>query len=80
MKKGGGQRAEGGRNCRITVLDEHGGVLIDQPRIQAVVDAALAEDGMGGCALTVLVVGDAESARLHGSRRWWPRARRQRCW
>ena len=64
--KGGGQRAEGGgQACLITFLDESGTVAIDRKAIQTVVDAALAEDGMESCALTVLIIGDAESARLH---------------
>ena len=64
--KGGGQRAEGdGKACVITFLDESGAVAIDRKSIQTVVDAALAEDGMEACALTVLIVDDAESARLH---------------
>ncbi len=52
--------------CRIDLLDETGGAPLDHARIQAVVDAALAEDGMTDTQLTVLVVDDAESARLHG--------------
>jgi probable rRNA maturation factor len=51
--------------CRVTILDEAGTVEIDQTRIEAVVDAAVAEDGLEACALTVLVVDAAESARLH---------------
>jgi probable rRNA maturation factor len=64
--KGGGRRAEGrGSTCLITFIDESGIVAIDRVAIQTVVDAALAEDGMEACALTVLIVDDAESARLH---------------
>jgi probable rRNA maturation factor len=57
--------SEGAKVCVMTFLDESGRVAIDLKAIQAVVDAALAEDGMEACALTVLIVDDAESARLH---------------
>ena len=51
--------------CQVTIIDEAGSVEIDRERIQAVVDAAVAEDGLEANALTVLVVDAAESARLH---------------
>ena len=57
--------SEGARVCKITILDEAGTVELDRKAIQTVVDAALAEDGMESCALTVLIVDDTESARLH---------------
>ena len=57
--------SEGAKVCNITFLDESGTVEPDLKAIQTVVDAALAEDGMESCALTVLIVDDAESARLH---------------
>ncbi len=55
----------GAGSCRIDLIDETEGAPLDRERIQRVVDAALAEEGMTGCALTVLIVDDAESARLH---------------
>ncbi len=52
--------------CLIDLIDESGTTpQLDKVQIQAVVDAAIAEDGMERCALTVLVVGDAGSAALH---------------
>jgi probable rRNA maturation factor len=50
--------------CRIEIEDETGRAEVNLAQIQQVVDAALAEDGMSGCALTVLV-DDAASAELH---------------
>lgn len=38
---------------------------IDLAQVQTVLDAALAEDGLDQCHLTVLLVDDAESASLH---------------
>ena len=52
-------------HCRIEIEDETGRATYDLAQIQQVVDAALAEDGMRGCALTVLLVDDAASAELH---------------
>ncbi len=40
-------------------------VEIDHARLQAVLDAALAEDGIDAAELAILLVDDAESARLH---------------
>ncbi len=40
-------------------------VEIDHARLQAVLDAALAEDGIAAAELALLLVDDAESARLH---------------
>lgn len=55
-----------GPRCLIDLIDESGSKpLLDRAQIQTVVDAAIAEDGMERCALTVLVVGDAGSAELH---------------
>ena len=51
--------------CVIDLIDETGRASIDHARIQAVVDAAIATDGLGPCALTVLVIDDAHSSRLH---------------
>lgn len=51
--------------CAIDFIDETDGAPLDRERIQRVVDAALAEEGMTNCALTVLVVADEESSRLH---------------
>lgn len=42
------------------------GADLDRALVRRAVAAALAEDGMDGCALTVLLVDDAGSARLHG--------------
>jgi probable rRNA maturation factor len=51
--------------CVIDLIDETGRARPDLARIQAVVDAAVISDGLGLCALTVLIVDDAESSRLH---------------
>ena len=51
--------------CVIDLIDETGRASIDRVRIQQVVDAAIATDGLGPCALTVLLIDDTESARLH---------------
>ena len=52
--------------CIITYVDEANGLpLIDQPLVQRLVDAALAEDDQTFCQLTVLLVDDAGSAELH---------------
>lgn len=52
--------------CRIDLVDEAGaGADWDAALVQRAVDAALAEDGMDACLLTILLVDDAESARLH---------------
>ena len=51
--------------CVIDLIDETGRATPDLARIQRVVDAAVTADGLGPCALTVLIVDDAESARLH---------------
>jgi len=51
--------------CIIDLMDETGRAMPDVERMQRVVDAAIAADGLGPCALTVLLVDDAASARLH---------------
>ena len=52
--------------CTITIIDESGlNPVIDEQRLQTVIDAALAEDGQERTALTVLLVDDEESRRLH---------------
>ncbi len=52
--------------CVINLIDESGSApQWDREQIQAVVEAAIAEDGLKACALTVLIVGDAGSAELH---------------
>ena len=51
--------------CVIDLLDETGRAHCDIERIQRVVDAAIAADGLGPSALTVLLVDDGESSRLH---------------
>lgn len=51
--------------CVIDLIDETGRAHSDTERMQRVVDAAIAADGLGPSALTVLLVDDAESARLH---------------
>jgi probable rRNA maturation factor len=54
------------KRCEIAVVNRSGRKPeMDLGKVQAVVDAALAEDGMERCALTVLLVDDHESARLH---------------
>lgn len=53
------------RLCTIDLIDETGRAIINREQIQHVVDAALLADGLGQCALTVLLVDDEESARLH---------------
>jgi probable rRNA maturation factor len=51
----------------IDFIDEGGaGADLDRSLVRRAVAAALAEDGMAACALTVLLVDDAGSARLHG--------------
>lgn len=52
-------------SCLIDLIDETESAPLDRERIQRVVDAALADEGLTNCALTVLVVADEESARLH---------------
>lgn len=51
--------------CIIDLIDETGRASPDLVRLQQVIDAAIATDGLGPSALTVLLVDDAESARLH---------------
>lgn len=52
--------------CRIAIVNQSGRrPALELDRVQAVVDAALAEDGLDGCQLTVLLVDDAGSAALH---------------
>lgn len=51
--------------CVIDLMDETGRAMPDLKRMQSVVDAAIAADGLGPSALTVLLIDDAESARLH---------------
>lgn len=52
--------------CLIDLIDESGSKpLLDLAHIQQVVDAAIQEDGLTHCALTVLIVGDVGSAELH---------------
>lgn len=51
--------------CVIDLIDETGRAALDHVRLQQVIDAAIATDGLGPSALTVLLVDDAESARLH---------------
>lgn len=53
------------KGCFIDLIDETGRAPLDRERIQRVVDAAIASDDLGDCALTVIVIDDAESARLH---------------
>src|SRR4051812_43682118 len=52
--------------CAISIVNHSGRPPeLDLAQVQAVVDAALAENAVERCALNVLLVGDAESARLH---------------
>jgi probable rRNA maturation factor len=54
------------RRCAIAVVNHSGRPPEwELDRVQAVVDAALAEDGLEHCALAVLLVDDAGSAELH---------------
>jgi probable rRNA maturation factor len=54
------------RRCSIAIVNHAASKpQIDLARLQAVVDAALAGDGLERCHLTVLLVDDAESSRLH---------------
>ena len=54
------------RRCEIAIVNQAGRKPeFDLAKIQAVVDAALTEDDAEQCALTVLLVDDVESARLH---------------
>lgn len=52
--------------CVIDLLDESGSApQFDLAHIQCVVEAAIREDGLTFCALTVLLVNDSGSAELH---------------
>ena len=52
--------------CTLTVVDRSGRrPRFDRIRLQSVLDAALAEAGITRASLTILLVGDVESARLH---------------
>jgi probable rRNA maturation factor len=52
--------------CAISVVNQSGRPPeLDLAAVQAVVDAALAEDGLDRCALAVLLVDDAGSSALH---------------
>ncbi len=54
------------RRCAIAIVNHAAGAPdIDLARVQQVVDAALAEDQLERCHLTVLLVDDEESAQLH---------------
>ncbi len=69
MSQGAREPGSGGARvprCVVSILDQDGlAPVIDLVTVQAVVDAALADDGIERAALTVLLVDDAESARLH---------------
>ncbi|MBA3708251.1 MAG: rRNA maturation RNase YbeY [Planctomycetes bacterium] len=54
------------RRCEIAIVNQSGRKPeLELASVQAVVDAALAEDRMDHCQLTVMLVEDQESARLH---------------
>ena len=53
--------------CALTIVDRSGGrSRFDRLRLQKLLDLALKEAGLHRAALTILLVGDAESAALHG--------------
>jgi probable rRNA maturation factor len=55
-----------GPRLALDVIDRSGGrPRIGRARLQRVLDAALAEAGIARASLTVLLVGDGESGRLH---------------
>jgi probable rRNA maturation factor len=54
------------KRCEIAIVNQSGRKPeLDLAKIQAVIDAALAGDRVENAALTVLLVDDAESSRLH---------------
>ena len=56
------------RRCRLAVVDDaEMRVRLPRARLQRVLDAALAEAGIDDADLTVLIVGAARSAELHGA-------------
>ncbi len=61
-----GKSQENTGKCAISVVNQSGRRMeLELDRVQTVVDAALAEDGLTNCALAVLLVDDAGSAALH---------------
>jgi probable rRNA maturation factor len=54
------------RRCEIAIVNQSGRPPeLELAKVQAVVDAALARDELEQCSLSVLLVDDAESSRLH---------------